>query len=122
MSLKVCKICGKKFETGRGNRKTCSPECQKNNKKLYDSEYDKANKEKINAKYKERYRRKKQITKYCVLCGGKLANNRQLYCLDCILRDFKYGNGKAIQTAKDRLYSRGYNLQAAWAEIEKRGI
>lgn len=66
--------------------------------------------------------------KTCKVCGAKLPDGRQQFCLNCLLKDFikaKEESKKAhnhLVTAYARLRSRGLDKKLIELEIEEREI
>ena len=80
--------------------------------------------EKNNPETSKKWKRKKYLAspKYCAICGAVLPNGCQTYCLDCLLKGFKYTEGEERKVAAHRLRNRGFTPPEIWREIEKRGI
>lgn len=94
---KICNICGKPYQSDSVSSKYCSHNCRK-------------------AAIRMRYN---PVGARCRTCGSALADGRQWWCLDCLLRDYK--RNKSAQ-AYHRLENRGYTKESIILEIKKRGI
>lgn len=71
--LKVCKICGKAFESKRGDAVYCSPQCQYDGQKKRKNEY-----------YRRKYGQDQQAPppRFCDICGVEIPKDspRKKYC------------------------------------------
>lgn len=120
--MKKCVICGKLFEPKQSNYTTCSKECSIANARFRSKAWLKTD---VGAKkmkeYQRRYRKAHQgeNTKVCKTCDKPLENGNQTYCLNCLLKDYKYNNS---HTAIRRLNNRGISAKDAREEIRLRGI
>lgn len=115
----VCKICGKPITTINPRYTICSDECRKINNRQNGRNWALNNPGKISAKSKK-YHETHYISQvhYCKKCGGKLENNRQSYCMDCLLD--AYQQKRTHSWAQSVLLSRGYDKEAVLFEIEER--
>ena len=123
---KICPVCGKVFTTNNSRYKFCTRECAvigyKAHKKRYykDNPEKKPTREEAKASYRKRMQKGYQTNpKLCAKCGTPLPNRAQVYCLDCLLRDYKYNYTKR---AAHRLSCRGHTAVDIWQLIESRGI
>lgn len=67
--------------------------------------------------------RYKAAPKYCAVCGKKLPNACQKYCIECLLKAYKYGaDFQTRKVAFHRLNCRGYTVHQIWREIDERGV
>ena len=113
-----CRICGTPFETTSPKKCTCSPECSK----IYEKRRHKMYRETPEAKalmrkrYLENY---KPRIRYCRICGEKLPDGRQKFCLRCLLHEYIYGN---YRLAYKRLVLRGYDGDSIRREISRLGL
>lgn len=107
--IKHCKICGTEFIAKRKGQVLCpSPECKKAN---------------INQKSKEWHHSGRFKPKFCAKCLAVLPNRRMKYCIDCLLRDYKYSeSGFERNRAIGRLCCRGYDVEMIRQEIEEKGL
>lgn len=117
-----CPVCGKQFMARQKNYKICSPECKKIRvKEQYSSEKYKATRQRYEQteKYRERYKQNleaKRKIKFCEICGSRLPNASQKFCLDCILDGYQNGN----ERMKHILVCRGYDSEMIADEIKQR--
>lgn len=122
--IKQCKICGTEFETVNSRYCCCSDNCRKIHYRNLQSKNRSENREKRNEQRRFFYRlehRKGLLEnpKKCAVCQQPLSDRRQTFCLDCLLKDYKYNNNKQ---SMQRLFSRGYSSKEIWDEINTRGI
>ena len=112
---KICKICGKEFETNRKNKLTCKTECAEIAAKRNSYEYAKKRTtavcEKCGAKYRKAARN--QNKKLCHICTKKAREKMSFHqCAECrhayvdMCVKIKTG-GKILY--KDTKFSKGYN-------------
>ena len=117
-----CPVCGKRFMARQKNYKICSPECKKIRvKEQNSSEKYKATRlrYKETKKYRERYKQNleaKRKIKFCEICGARLPNAKQKFCLDCILNGYQNGSKRM----KHILECRGYDSEMIADEIDRR--
>lgn len=93
MKLKECKLCGKKFIAGHGNRRYCyDDECKSRyvREKEKIKEYYLKNKSYFMAYHR---RRAEKIKKHCVLCKKEIpfipGKRRAKYCCNCKIESYK---------------------------------
>ena len=111
---KICEICNAEFEATRVFTKYC-PDCRLNAYRDNTKIWQKNNPDKI----REARRRKYLVEVFCATCGEKLPNGKQVFCLNCLLKDYKYNYS---QKAAARLCCRGFNSKEIWDMIKERGI
>jgi len=123
--LKICRICGKEFIAKQSNYVCCSAECQQINRNITHQKalanMTESQKEDRRRKMREYFHRKKKAAppKLCSICSQPLPNKKQVWCLDCMLRDYVQHKNKSL-FAK-RLYCRGYNKEMILDEIKQKG-
>jgi endogenous inhibitor of DNA gyrase (YacG/DUF329 family) len=117
-----CPVCGKQFLARQKNYKLCSPECKKirvkeqNSSEKYKATAQRYKQTKI---YRERYKQNleaKRKIKFCEICGARLPNANQDFCLDCILDGYQNGS----ERMKHILVCRGYDSEMIADEIKQR--
>lgn len=115
----VCKICGKPITTINPRYTICSDECRKINNYQNGRNWALNNPGKISAKSKKYHEKHyaRQVH-YCKKCGGKLENNRQSYCMDCLLD--AYQQKRTHSWALSVLSCRGLDKEAILLAIEER--
>lgn len=115
MTERICRICGKKFIVRHSRQCTCSVKCSQENARQRNKQYtsDPMYKRLQHKRYKERY---KPRVRSCKICGGPLEDNRQKYCLKCLLREYLYGNHKKAYMV---LRQRGYDTETIQYEISQ---
>lgn len=92
---KICSICGKSFVSDFYGRKYCSKSCAK-----------------------VAIRRRHDIKpKFCATCGKQLADYRQTWCLDCLLKDYEKTHSSV---AYHRLCNRGFDRDTIIQELKNR--
>lgn len=117
-----CPVCGKRFMARQKNYKICSPECKKIRvKERKSSEKYKATVQRYKQTkiYRERYKQNleaKRKIKFCEICGARLPNANQKFCLDCILDGYQNGSDRM----KHILVCRGYDSEMIADEIKQR--
>lgn len=94
---KTCPICSKDFHSENIRRKYCSKNCYKTAMRhMYDP-----------------------TPKLCAGCGKELADRRQQWCLDCLLKDYHKTHS---YIAYHRLENRGFDKASILQELKNRGI
>ena len=119
---KICKVCGGSFKAVNNHYVICSEECRKKYLRDKSRIRSKIYYHTLHGKIQRKNWYKKNhtpVAKFCLSCGDPLPDGRQTYCIDCLLRDYKYGN-RAV--AAQRLACRGYDKEMILTEIEDRGI
>ena len=120
MYTKTCIICEQKFYTNNHCVKYCSDKCRAEGdvlrRKAYSKQYRKTS---HYLSYKKNYYKNKYqpVIKYCKICGNKLNDGRQTYCINCLFDDYARTKSNA---AFMRLANRGYNKSLIMKELRNR--
>lgn len=120
MYTKVCVICRQQFNTDNHCVKFCSDKCRTESNVLRHKAYNKQYcKTAHYLNYKKDYHKNKYqpVIKYCKICGNKLNDGRQTYCINCLLDDYARTKSKE---AFMRLANRGYNKSLIIKELRNR--
>lgn len=106
-----CRVCGKEFQATNSNYCYCSKECRyigtKKSRREYARDFNRTDKHRLQRK-NYYLRNRTLVDKFCAVCGVKLPDARQTYCLECLLKDYRDTHS---QTSIHRLYSRGFDIQ-----------
>ena len=116
-----CCICGKETTVINSRYRTCSKLCSKVLKKQEMKRWyfeNKAYRQKHLERVKKRYRKNRKDY-FCIVCGSVLPHGNQKFCLNCLLKDYKYGNRTL---AYNRLTCRGYDKEMIDFEVKERNI
>lgn len=123
--MKKCKICGKEFEPHYYNVKYCSDKCRETGKTLSIRKYCRNHAEELREKSRVYSKKIREMAGFephrCKICGEVIGNNRQSYCLDCLVKRACGENISERRHARDVLFCRGYDAGMIQYEGEERG-
>ena len=106
-----CKVCGKEFQARNPKYCYCSEKCRTDGLRQVCREhtYRWNQSDRCKEVRKSYYLRTRTLVdKFCAVCGVKLPDGRQTYCLECLLKDYRDTHS---QISIRRLYSRGFDIQ-----------